>query len=141
MEYTHYVARRRAKFKSLAGQVNIPYGTALENQGGALILNGKRLCLATSQNACDYFSQNDDGRGLERGALVSEILSCLEQKPHGDGKAYQARWDKVSADQICQQYRRTDHEDFWLWSQAFYDAPIDDLQHIAQLVRGGGRKR
>lgn len=140
MAYTHYVARRRAKFKSLAGQVNIPYGTALENQGGALVLNGERLCFVTGQNAHDFFSQNDDGRGLERGALVAQILARLEKSPH-KAKAHQARWDRVWADQICQQYRRADHEDHWLWNQAFYDAPVEDLQHIAQLVADGGRKR
>lgn len=134
MGYTHYVARRRAKFKSLAGQVNIPYGTALENQGGALVLNGKRLCIVTGQNAHDYFSQNDDGCGLERGALVAKILDRLEKKPHREDKDYQVRWDRVWADQICQKYRREEHEDHWLWNQDFYDAPVEDLRHIAALV-------
>lgn len=134
MGYTRYVARRRARFKSRSGQVNIPYGTALENQGGTLMLNGKPLCYATGQNACDYFSQNDDGRGLERGALVAAILARLERKPHKEDAGYQARWDKVWADRLCQQYRRREHEDRWLWNQDFYDAPVDDLRHIAGLV-------
>lgn len=141
MAHTRYVARRRAKFQSCSGQVNIPYGTALENQGGTLFLNGKPLCYVTSQNAYDYFSQDDDGNGLERGALVAKILTSLERNPLKADKGYQDRWDKVWADPICQQYRRAEHEDFWLWNQAFYEAPVEDLQHIAQLVTGGGRKR
>ena len=39
MEYKTYVCRKRARFKAICGQVNIPYGTTLNGQGGFLILN------------------------------------------------------------------------------------------------------
>lgn len=134
MGYTRYVARRRARFKAISGQVNIPYGTVLENQGGTLMLNGKSICRASGQNACDYFSQDDDGRGLERGKLVAAIAAQLAPDARGDEDSRQARWDKVWADRVCQRYRRPEHKDFWLWGQCFYEAPVEDLRHIAALV-------
>lgn len=138
INHKQYVARRRARFKGCNGQqVNIPYGSILEAQDGFLLWKGEPLCVDTSQNAHDYFSQNDDGRGQERGALVSAIVARLETPPKANKKQraeIQPRWDKVWDDPLCQKYRRQEHEDFWLWNHEFYDAPVEDLRHIATLV-------
>ena len=131
MEYRQYVARRRARFKAMCGkQVNIPYGTVLEAQDGILRWRGDLLSVDTSDDAHNYFSQNDDGRGLERGALVSAILARLEKRD----KDHQARWNKIWPDTLCQKYRRPEHEDFWLWNHDFFNAPVEDLRYIAGLI-------
>lgn len=130
MEHTRYIARKRARFEGISGPVNIPFGTRLEALDGLLYHNGQPLCAITGQNAYDYFSQDDDGQGLARGRLVAAIVARLEKRD----AEYQARWDKVWAAPICQKYRRPDHEDFWLWNHDFYNAPVTDLQHIADLV-------
>lgn len=101
MEHENYITRKRAKFEAICGHVNIPYGTALINQGGFLMWNGKQICGITSQNAFDFFSQNDDGRGRERGDLVSAILIQLERRD----KNHQSRWNKIWADPLCQKYK------------------------------------
>lgn len=138
MEHKTYVARRRARFKGCNGQqVNIPYGSILVAQDGFLLWEGQPLCVATSQNAHDFFSQNDDDLGLERGELVAAILSRLGTPPNASQKhrdAIQARWDKVWPDALCQKYKRVEHEDFWIWNHDFYNAPLTDLRHIAALV-------
>lgn len=128
-----YVARKRARFHSFGREVNIPWGAVLEEQDGSLFWKGKLLCRVTSQNAYDYFSRDDDCRGKLRGQLVGAIKDRLEKRDKG----YQARWDKVWADPKCQQYKRPEHEDWWVWSYAFYNAPISDLQYIAALVGAG----
>ena len=130
MEYKTYVCRKRARFKAICGQVNIPYGTTLTLQGGFLILNDLPVCSATSQNAYDYFSQDDDGHGLERGGLVAAILARLEKRDAG----HQHRWDKVWDSPLCLRYKRPDCEDFFIWGYDFYNAPIDDLKAIAEIV-------
>lgn len=138
MDHKIYVARRRAKFKGCNGQqVNIPYGSILEAQDGFLLWKGQPLCVDTSQNAHDFFSQNDDDQGQERGALVAAILSRLEVPPGAGEKRrteIQDRWNKVWGDALCQKYKRAEHEDFWIWSHDFYNAPVADLRHIAALV-------
>ena len=131
MEYKCYVAQRRAKFDGISGVVNIPYGTHLENQNGFLMLDGKPVCAATSQNGLDYFAQNDDNQWEERGKLTIGIISTLVKRDRN----YQARWNKVWEDDICQKYRRKEHEDFWLWNHDFYTASITDLRHIAELIK------
>lgn len=131
MEYKIYVCRKRAKFKAICGQVNIRYGAILNCQGGFLILNDLPVCSVTSQNAFDFFSQNDDGRGRERGELVSAILIKLA-KPDNQKE----RWGRIWADALCQQYKRPEHEDFWIWNYEFYNAPVEDLRYILKLVEG-----
>lgn len=90
----------------------------------------KPLCGITSQNAYDFFSQNDDGMGLERGDLVGRILSKLQKRDAG----YQARWNKVWGDSRCQKYKRPEHEDHWIWNFDFYNGPVEDLRYIAALI-------
>lgn len=84
----------------------------------------------TSQNAYDYFSRDDDSHGKLRGKLVTSIKAKLEKRDAG----YQARWNKVWGDALCQKYRRPEHEDWWLWNYDFFNAPIPDLRYIAGLV-------
>ena len=117
MEHEHFIARRRARFVGIDGRVNIPYGTVLSNQGCFLIHQNKRVCTVSSQNALDYFVQDDDGAGDLRGKLVDSIQRCLERRD----AAYQTRWDKVWASALCQKYRRPESEDYWLWARAFFD--------------------
>ena len=99
--------------------------------------NEKRLCSVTGQNAFDFFVQNDDGHGRERGELVSSILLRLERRD----KPHQARWDRIWAEPFCQKYRRPEHEDHWIWNADFYNAPVEDLRRIAALVVSGARRR
>lgn len=131
MEYKNYVTKKRAKFNGLSGDVNIPYGTHLETQDGFIMLDEKPICATTSQNGLDYFAQNDDGQWEERGRLTIDIISVLTKRD----KKYQERWNKVWSDSICQKYRRQEHEDFWLWNQDFYTAPISDLRYIRELIK------
>ena len=130
MEYKTYIAGKRARFNAASGPVNIPYGTPLQVEGDFLCLNGKQLCFPTAQNSLDFFVQNDDGRGKERGELVNTILSRL-QKPD-KGKA--DRWKKVWGDSLCQKFKRPEHDDQWIWNFDFFNAQLEDLRYIAALI-------
>ena len=127
-----YIVRRRARFLSICGPVNLPYGTEVSSDGAFLTVNGEKLCSITSQNAYDYFSRDDDGMGLERGKLVHDIRRTLERR---DAK-YQSRWDRLWADEGANKLRRTEHEDYWLWSYAFYNADVNELRRIRRLLEG-----
>lgn len=135
MEYIRFVARKRARFHAIGGHpVNIPYGTAVECRDGYLHFNGHRLCSTKSRLIREYFCQDDDGKGLERGALISAITAHLEQNPSNSPPDYQKRWDRVWADPLYRRYRRTEHEDHWLWNHDFFNAPVEDLRQIAALI-------
>lgn len=129
--YNRYIARRRVRIKGICGEINIPYGTVVNAKDGFLLWKGRRLCSISSQNAYDYFSRDDDGAGQERGRLVSTIVDLLSKHD----AAYQKRWDLILEDMLCQKYRRQDSSNFWLWNHEFYNAQIEDLRHIANIVR------
>ena len=140
MERVRYITARRARVLSLCGPVNLPYGTVVEAENGFLERDGQRLCSVTSQTAHDYFARDSDGNGLERGKLTASIISTLSKRD----KEHQARWDKLWADRTARRYRRADHADFWVWDHAFFEAPVEDLRHIAGLIgaeRKGARRR
>ena len=125
-----HITVKRAKFKTISGEVNIPYGTKLEVGGNVLLYNGKPVCAVFSDCAYEFFAQNDDGQGLLRGKLIQTIKSTLAKHD----EAHQDRWDKIWDDPRCQQYKCSDRDDFWLWNHDFYNAEIEDLKHIAKLI-------
>ena len=86
------------------------------------------VCGVTS-NAYDYFSRDDDGHGKLRGKLVTSIKAKLEKRDAG----YQARWDKVWDDDLCQKYRRLSTK-IGGFGTMLFQCPIPDLRHIAGLV-------
>lgn len=130
MENQTYIAKKRARFLSLSGAVNIPWGSRAERNGDFLEMDGKRLCAVTSKNAHDYFARDDDGNGAERGKLIDRIMKKLGPRENKQEK----RWSLIWNDPICEKYRRKDHEDFWCWNHAFYEAQIEDLRYIAKLI-------
>lgn len=125
-----YITHTRFKGKYLCGYVNIPAMTPCEMRGNIIICDGKTICAASSENGISHFCRNDDGRGMERGQMTKAIRRKLEK----NDKDHQARWDKVWADPVCQKYKRKESEDYWLWNVDFYNADIDVLEHIANLV-------
>ena len=128
------------RFKNLAltdDHINLPYGTEVNciylpnlNNAGFLIYEKTPLCKDSSQIAYDYFSRNDDGNGLERGKLVQSIISTLSERDPD----YQNRWDKIWDDESLRKFKRVEFADDWIWNFEFYNAEIEDLRYIADLV-------
>ena len=130
MEKIRYIVKKRMREKGISGYVNLPYGTEVEAVDGLIIHQGAAVCDVTGRNAHLYFARDDDGQGRERGALTLAITKRLEKRD----KDHQARWDRVWEDPVCQKYRHPEHEDHFIWGHAFFEAPVEDLRHIAALI-------
>lgn len=126
-----YIVYKRFKEKAICGEVNLPATTQVELKGNMLYLNDKQICIVTSENAHNYFARNNDGKGMERGYLIQQIKATLAQTD----EKHQDRWDKIWQDSKCLPYKRTTYEDYWLWNQSFYDADIQELQYIYNLIK------
>ena len=126
-----YLVYKRFKDKALCGEVNIPALTECDENNGIIFFKNKALCFITSENAHNHFVINDDGMGLERSNLIQSILSILKHKDED----YQNRWNKIWEDEVSQKYKRTEHQDHWLWNHDFFNADINDLKHILNLIR------
>lgn len=134
-----YVVHRRFKHKCLCGNVNLPYGTECELQGGIITKGGRPLVAATSENAYQYFARNDDGHGLERGKLTQEILSTLrgwhDSRIPAENDKYDRAWERIWSDATLHKFKRHEYADYWLWNRAFFDAEISELQNILKVIK------
>lgn len=139
-----YVVTQRYRRRCLSGDVNVPYGTPCVELGGIITVQdtGAALCLTTSQDAYDFFARNDDGKGLERGELIRRIKKLL-QVPPGDPPqrsaldAHKRRWAKLWGESSLSRFRRAkEHPDYWVWGHDFYNAEINDLTRIYNIVKG-----
>lgn len=155
-----YITTRRFRGKTMSGIVNLPYGTECELRGETIYHGGKPLCFATSENAHQYFSRNDDGQGERRGKLVREIMGRLKlpevrhkpnpkyplaeyhmtakesAKRNAARKARAEAWGRVWDEPAIRKYKRVEFADYWLFNHDFYNAPIADLEHILKIVKG-----
>ena len=129
MQMTNYKKIRNKKM--MCGTVKkLTKGSVCEAHDGIIWYDKYPLCKVHSQDAYDYFARDDDGCGIRRGQLTQAIRDELA-KVDDD---HQARWDKIWDDTLCRNFRRTEFEDYWLWNDDFYSAPIITLQYIAGLI-------
>lgn len=131
-----YITHHSFKGIALCGkQLNIPYGTELEVSGNCLLTpEGNSVCYYTSANAKRHFALNDDGHGLERGALTYAISYSERQRKCENG-AYYRFSDKERAMLIrdWSHFLRPD-SDFILFNEAFFRAEIEELQKLAKAL-------
>ena len=125
-----YIVHTRFKDKAICGNVNLPALTICEEYNNIIMYNDKCICYATSECAHKHFARNDDGQGMLRGKLTQQIQKTLAVRDND----YQKRWDKIWSNPNCRKYKRTEYEDYWLWNNKFFNAPIEDLLLIANLI-------
>lgn len=131
----NYIVKKRFNQKALQGVVNLPYATLCTENNGLISNDNGPLCYNTSQNAYDYFAINNDNKGLLRGELIDKIFKRLNKDKAFNSKKHQERWDLLWADESLTKYRRKEHEDFWVWSKDFYEAPIEELERILTICQ------
>lgn len=126
-----YITYKRFNSVTMDGTISdIKKGSICDCENRVISYKGKAICVSTSDNAHTYFMRDDDGKGYERGDLISYILATLATHD----EEYDARWEKIFTDPICQAYRRAEHADTWLWNHAFYNTSIDALAHIKTII-------
>ena len=129
-----YVTIKRFKRNGIGGHFNIPYGAVLHLDNDKLYYAGRPVCFAKSAASHEYFACNFDGNGFERGKLSHAIIKRLAPFNFDTPKQRNDFWQVIWNDSLTHKYRRKDHVDTWLWSDDFFNAPIDDLKYIAELV-------
>lgn len=125
-----YTTHHRFRKLSMSGEkLNLPYGTELKEENNIIYtLSGKPICFATSQNAKQHFSRNDDGQGLMRGAITYAIaFAARKNKDEG------FRFTQEERNLLCEKYNRflRNDTDYLLFNDDFFTAEISDLQAVA----------
>ena len=118
----------------LGENIKMPALTVLYNNDHILFLEDKPIMVDSSENCYMHIAKDSDGNRLKRGALTQKILKKLSRPQYKTQEDYNAQWEKIWNDPLCLNYKRKDHEDYWLWNYQFYNAPMWDLQYIYRLI-------
>ena len=89
------------------------------------------------ESSYQLYPRNEEFAKRSGGEIVSSSSVLVTLSASGWDAGHQGRWDRVWADKLCGKYRHPDHEDHFLWGNAFFEAPIADLNYIAALVGAG----
>ena len=129
-----YMVRKRLKALSRTGEkVNIPYGTMLRCVNGIIYWKDDILCNDDCQMQKAYRVQANSPNVAERAHLIDDISKLLSLTTPDDLKV-KRRWEVLWKDPWANEFRRKDFEDFWLWSNKFYDAEEEDLRKLCKLI-------
>lgn len=129
-----YMVRKRLRALSRTGEkVNIPYGTMLKCVNGIIYWKDDILCNDDCQMQKDYLVQANSPDVSQRAYLINDILKLLSLPTPDDSKVKE-RWQILWKDPWANEFRRKDFEDFWLWSNKFYDAEEADLRKLCKLI-------
>lgn len=129
-----YMVRKRLIALSRTGEkVNIPYGTMLKCVNGIIYWKDDILCNDDCQMQKDYLVQANSPNVSQRAYLINDILKLLSL-PMPDNPKVKERWQILWKDPWANELRRKDFEDFWLWSNKFYDAEEADLRKLCKLI-------
>ena len=129
-----YMVRKRLRALSRTGEkVNIPYGTMLKCVDGIIYWKDNILCNDDCQMQKDYLVQANSPDVSQRAYLIDDILKLLSL-PTPTNPKVQERWQILWKHPWANEFRRKDFEDFWLWSNKFYDAEESDLRKLCKLI-------
>lgn len=129
-----YMVRKRLRALSRTGEkVNIPYGTMLKCVDGTIYWKDDILCNDDCQMQKEYLVQANSPDVSQRAYLINKILKLLGPPTPDDVKSKE-RWEVLWKDTWANEFRRKDFEDFWLWSNKFYDAEEEDLRKLCELI-------
>lgn len=132
-----YITHHRMRGKVAYGaELNIPFGITFNTIGNFIATDdGKAICYTTSEMAHQYFARNDDGRGLERGALTYAIAYATRHRTNKDGTRSQ-RFTDEELDTLCTRWERYLVPDISvvLFNHDFFNADVETLKEIADSV-------
>ena len=80
-----YITYKRFKGKSLSGDVNIPFGTILQERDGFLYLGDRPICCVTSENGWQHFRPDTD-EWQRRQEILNKLYRWYEK--HGCGEDF-----------------------------------------------------
>lgn len=133
----NYVTHHRYKELALCGErLNIPYGTELHAEGYSLLMpDGREVCYSTSENAKKHFARNDDGRGLERGALTYAIAYSNRERYSAEGRRQRFSDEEIEMlEKEWGHFLRQDLEVI-LFNEDFFAAEPEELQKLADALK------
>lgn len=116
--------------------MNVRYGTEYETIGDFIATpEGRGICFTASEAAKEYFAVNDDGRGLERGALTHAIAYSHREREWPDGSVRRFSEAEVEMLETSWGHWLRQDVDTILFNNDFFAAQPEDLQRLADALK------
>ena len=127
---SEYIAHERYSGKDMnENEILIRRGDRLERKGDALFYKDKPVCIWRSLVGKKHFARNDDGLGLQRGALTYQI--AYAKRGNGSQRFTDTEQELLRRD--WGQYLKP-LDDVLLFNDEFFELPPDVLKQIAAAV-------
>ena len=132
-----FVAHHRYRGLDAGGKpMNVRYGTEYETIGDFIATRlGRGICFTTSDTAKEYFAVNDDGRGLERGALTHAIAYSRRERKWPDKSIH--RFDQAEVEMLERNWSHWLRQDVdtIIFNNDFFAAQPEDLRRLADALQ------
>lgn len=132
-----YVVHHRYRGRDAGGKpMNVPYGTEFETIGDFIATpEGRGICFTTSDTAKEYFAVNDDGRGLERGAITHAIAYSQRERKWADKSV--RRFSEAEVEMLEREWGHWLRQDVdtILFNNDFFAAQPEELQRLADALK------
>ena len=132
-----YILCKKFNEKSISGFINLSVDTECEVIDNIIHYNNKPICYITSQNAYDYFSNNEDGKGKQRFKLIGKIKDELKRlnNEYSDKVAGLLK-DCETEEEVQSALANIEPiETNITLNYEFYNKPINELQSIYDKIK------
>lgn len=132
-----YIVHHRYKGLDAGGKpMNVRYGTEYETIGDFIATpEGRGICFTTSETAQRYFAVNDDGWGLERGALTYAIAYSNRARDWSDKSFH--RFSEAEVELLEKEWGHWLRQDVdtIIFNDDFFAAQPEELQRLADALK------
>ena len=125
-----YITFRPYEHKALSGRMRLyPPGVKFEEMQGVIFRDGEPVCNVHSENGRHFFAYDGDGNGMERGFLTYAIATATRKDREGfrlreyEREEFRSKFPNYVQD-----------SGGFLFTDAFYHAPIDHLRAMADYL-------
>ncbi len=125
-----YICHKRYHKVGASGKShNFPRGSILSTVSNYIAKDAEGICLTTSDDAYRHFARNDDGKGLERGALTYAI-AYSKRHPNKDNGF---RFTEEEREMLCSDYGFfiKEENEYLVFNYDFFNADIEELKELA----------
>lgn len=134
----NYICHTRYKGKDMSGnKVLVRRKEQLERQGDILFFKGHPVCVHRSLVGKQHFAMNDDGRGLERGAITFAMAYAPRLRWSDDKeRPRQQRFTDEELKTLSEKWAHylKPNIDMLLFNDAFFEENPDTLRQVAESV-------
>ena len=132
-----YVCHTRYKGKSLDGaKILIRRGKSLDRDGDMLKFDGHPVCIWRSLVGKQHFANDNDGHGLERGAITYALAYAPRERFSEDERHARQRFSDAELEVLSTRWAQyiKPNLDMLLFSDDFFELPVEKLREIAESV-------